>query len=172
MRLPSCTVVIKFDSKASLAYSLSGARPGSAFLCVYVQNNPLLLVDPEGTFAGGISLDVSTINPFTSSGGGTYGINIEYTSSGGLHVYYYNTPNNQGSEGLDIGWALTVNIATGDGNWTGDFDSYNGAYGPVTGGFFHTPLENNDVGYFGVQAGYTQGTPGIGYTRTNYKKWF
>jgi len=149
-----------------------GFNGGDVNLYVYVQNNPLLVVDPSGLWAGGISLDISTINPFTSSGGGTYGVNIEYTSSGGLHVYGYNTPNEQGSAGLDIGWSLTANIATGNGEWTGDFDSYNGAYGPVTGGVFHTPLDSDDVGYFGIQAGYTQGTPGIGYTRTNYKKWF
>ena len=61
--MPSCTVVIKFDSKASLAYSLSGAQPGSAFLCVYVQNDPVNFTDPMGLTWGeslGMFLDWAT----------------------------------------------------------------------------------------------------------------
>ena len=55
-------------------------RGGKGNLYGYVGNNPSNLIDPSGLWAAGGSLEVSTINPFTSGGGGSYGINLEYTS--------------------------------------------------------------------------------------------
>jgi hypothetical protein len=40
----------------------------------YVGNRPTMFVDPLGLWAVGISFEFSTINPFSSGGGGSYGI--------------------------------------------------------------------------------------------------
>ncbi len=82
------------------------------------------------------------------------------------------TQNKQDSDGFDIGGAFTFNFANGCGDWEGPSDTFNGAYGIITGGFFHSPLDGKDVGYFGFQGGFTLGPPAVGYSRVNYKKWF
>jgi RHS repeat-associated protein len=119
--------------------------------------------------AAGISGEISTINPFTSRSGGVYGLNLEYTSFEGLHLYYYSTPNDTKSEGFDIGVSFTFNVAKGCGSWEGPIDTFSGTYGYFTGGFFHTPLEEEELGYFGFQGGVSAGTPGGGYSRTKYE---
>lgn len=133
----------------------------------YVNGNPLRYVDPLGLWAAGINFSVSTINPFTSGGGGAYGINLEYTSSGGWGLYTYGTPNNVSSHGFQPGFSVTVNGATGTGDWSGLFDETNGSYGPVTGGFFQSS-PSPDPGYFGWNGGFSVGPPGVGSTTTNY----
>lgn len=68
----------------------------------YAGNDPVRLIDPLGLWAAGLSLEVSTINPFSSSGGGSYGLNFEYTSSSGAHWYgLFNT------ERYGVLWFLT-----------------------------------------------------------------
>lgn len=120
----------------------------------------------------GFSLEFSTINPFSSGGGGSYGINWEYTSSTGSHLYTFSTPNNVRSAGFLPGVSLTGNIATGNGDWSGPFESGAGSYGPITGGFFHTPANQPGPGYFGLSFGGTFGPPGVGFTETTYRKMF
>jgi len=99
-------------------------------------------------------------------------LNIEITEFNGLNVYTYHTPCDQQSDGLDVGFSFTFNIAQGEGDWQGLFDSNNGSYGLYTGGFFHSPLDSKYLGYFGIQGGFAFGTPGLSYTRTMYKKIF
>jgi RHS repeat-associated protein len=145
---------------------------GDVDLYGYVHNRPTRFVDPLGLWAAGISLEFSTINPFTSGGGGSYGINLEYTSISGLHLYTYATPNDVNSLGFLIGPSIQVNAATGTGDWTGPFESGAGSYGLVTGGFFHSPDDQPDPGYFGLSLGLGKGPPGIGFTRTKYHRMF
>ena len=123
----------------------------------YVGGNPLSFVDPLGLWAGGISFEFSTINPFTSGGGGSYGLNAQYTSDSGFHFYTYSTPNDVGSTGLLVGPSVQVNVATGTGAWTGDFQSINGSYGLFTGGYFQTPPDQQDPGYAGISFGLGKG---------------
>ena len=143
---------------------------GDTNIYAYVGNDPVNLIDPSGLWAAGISFDFSTINPFTSGGGGSYGVNLEYTSDQGWGLYTYSTPNDVGSVGFLAGPSLQVNIATGNGDWTGPFDSGAGSFGPVTGGYFHSPLEGPDVGYYGWTIGIGKGPPGVGFTRSIYKQ--
>lgn len=107
------------------------------------------------------------VNPFTSGGGGVYGINLEYTSSDGLHLYDFYTPNKCNSTGFNPGVSLTANAATGSGPWSGPFDQTDGSGSVVAAGFFQTP----DTGYFGGQLGVSAGTPfGLGQARAIYQE--
>ena len=121
-------------------------------------------------WAIGISFEFSTINPFSSGGGGSYGINIEYTSSSGWGLYYYITPNDQASQGFLVGPSIEVNFAEGSGSWTGPFDVGAGSFDVIGGGYFHSPLTGPDLGYFGWSLGATAGPPGVGFTRTVYSQ--
>ena len=122
----------------------------------------------QSCWAAGISFSFSTINPLTSGGGGTYGINIEWTKGGGLAVFTYGTPNATPSQGLLLSAGASINGAVGKGPWSGLFNSTTGAYGPVSGGFFQSPPGGDNPGYFGLEAGAGPGLPGIGSTTTNY----
>ena len=82
-----------------------------------------------------------TINPLTSGGGGKYGVNLEWTSSGGLNFYIFDKPDDISSFGLDVGVSGTLNFAAGDGEWTNYFDSLSGAGGPFAGGLFGPQVE-------------------------------
>lgn len=116
--------------------------------------------------AFGLSAALSTINPFTSGGGGTYGVNIEYTEHDGLIVYTYNTPTNQGSAGVGLGGSLQFNFAKGDGSWAGLFTETGGSYGIYSGGYFSSPPGQGD--WHGVALGWALGPPGGSTTITNY----
>jgi len=140
-----------------------------ANLYAYVRGNPLFLMDPMGLLALGISVGVSTINPFTSGGGGAYGVNFEYTSDCGFHIYRYGTPNNVQSHGFELGIGGSVNFAIGHGSWQGPFVQGEGNIGPAAGGAFKSPDFNASNGYSGVQVGASLGPPiGYGGTVTNY----
>ena len=150
-----------------------GFEGGDVNLMAYVGNSPVNRTDPSGLWAAGISFEFSTINPFSSGGGGSYGINWEYTSSGGSHLYTYSTPNDVGSVGWLPGVSLTGNVATGTGDWTGPFESGAGQVGFVTGGFFHSPNDQPDPGYFGLTLGAAMPPGfGLGFTRTTYNRKF
>jgi hypothetical protein len=72
--------------------------------------------------AFGFSIEVSSINPVTSGGGGAYGINFEHTACEGSRWYKYGTPNNSSSFGFLPGISFTGNVAIGVGSWTGPFN--------------------------------------------------
>ena len=135
----------------------------------FAGNNVVNCIDPYGLWAWGLSIDYSTINPWSSSAGGVYGWNLEYTSDSGWGLYKYSTPDDLTSNGFLPGVAIQLNIATGNGDWTGPFDSSSGSYAIVTGGSFQTPLDQPDLGYFGLTGGLSLGLPGIGQTEANYQ---
>ena len=121
--------------------------------------------------AQGITLDASTVNPLTSGGGGIYGLNLQYVPGHGLALYGLHTPNREGSFGLDLGIAATVNQAIGGGPWAGRFDSATGSYLLGTGAAFWSPDGDLSSGWYGVQDGVTFGLPvGLGLARTEYDK--
>jgi hypothetical protein len=126
--------------------------------------------DGKTCWATGINFEFSTINPFTSGGGGSYGLNFEWTAGGGLSIYTYGTPHTTPSQGFLFGPSVTLNGAVGKGAWSGLFDSAAGSFGPVTGGAFWSPPGGDDPGYFGLNAGLGKGPPGVGTTTTNYTK--
>jgi hypothetical protein len=132
----------------------------------YCLNNPIDGEDPFGLLAFGISFEFSTINFFTSGGGGAYGINLEYTSYNGLALYGYKTPNTTSSSGFLVGPSCTVNGATGTGPWTGLFKTSAASYDILTAGAFQSLPANS--GYTGYQAGFGKGPPRAGTTQTNY----
>jgi RHS repeat-associated protein len=126
--------------------------------------------------AQGVSGDISTINPFTSGGGGSYGLNLQYVPGEGLALYGFVTPNDIASVGFDVGGSLTINGAIGSGPWTGDFITAMGTVGSATFGGFGSPsdqLTGGDIGWHGIQGGVTGGIPfGLGATTTTYSKLF
>ena len=138
----------------------------------HVLNDPVNLIDSTGLLAAGLSLEISTINPFTSGGGGSYGINLQYTSDSGWHLYTYNTPNDVGSLGFLPGISLTGNAATGTGAWTGPFETSTGSFWLFTSGYFQTPPDQPDLGHFGLSFGGSLGPPGLGFTKTVYRRLF
>jgi len=136
-----------------------------------------LLLHPCDPVAVGASIDVSTINPFTSGGGGSYGVNLEFVGGQGLGVYTFATPSDSASIGVDIGASATVNRAYGSGPWEGDFYTVMGSVGYVTGGGFLTPagampaFDEPGYGWYGLQAGGTYGFPaGIGSNLSRFTK--
>ena len=121
--------------------------------------------------AQGVSADVSTINPWTSGGGGSYGFNLQYLPGRGLALYGFSTPNNTSSVGFDVGGSITVNGAVGSGPWRGDFMTAMGSYLAATFGGFGSPSEQPGIGWHGLQGGVTFGAPaGVGATTTTYHK--
>lgn len=129
--------------------------------------------------AFGVSFDVSTINPWTSGHGGDCGLNLEYTSDGGWHLYTFATPavapTNAGASktfGFEIGVSAQFNVAMGHGDWSGLFNQAAGGFGIVSGSIFFSPLNQSDPGYFGASIGVGFGPPGIATTQTDYvRKW-
>ncbi|MCI0410207.1 MAG: hypothetical protein L0191_16895, partial [Acidobacteria bacterium] len=124
----------------------------------------------------GISIDLSTINPFTSGGGGVRGLNLQFVPGEGLGLYEVRRREGARTAGLDIGFAfLTGNVAIGSGPWAGDFlqgmASYEGAtagaFGSTSGAF--PGLGPGAPGWYGIQGGGTLGPPGLGGTVTTYQ---
>jgi RHS repeat-associated protein len=124
---------------------------------------------PRG-WSFGFSLEVSTINPFTSGGGGAYGMNPQYVPGYGWDLYVYGTPNNQPSSGWAPGISFTGNAAYGEGAWTGIFESAQGGIGPTSFSQFNSPLTGPDLGYYGISfgGGLSPTFGGLGTTTTNY----
>jgi RHS repeat-associated protein len=119
---------------------------GGLNLYGYVLNDPVNLVDPGGLWAAGGSIEITVVAPILSGGGGTYGVNLEYTSSDGWGLYVYG-PTGTPSEGFAAGLGAQLNVATGCGPWSGDFFNAEGSYGLVGGSL---------------------GAPGVSTTTTNY----
>ncbi len=153
----------------------------------YVEENPLSGGDPLGLegpeyalYSGGITnqidaanemtafgfaLTFSSVNPFTSGGGGVYGLNLEFTKDAGWHLYKFNTPNECSSAGFNPGASLTMNVAVGSGPWTGPFIQTDASAAIFAAGFFQTP----SAGYFGWQGGISAPTPvGLSQAQANY----
>jgi RHS repeat-associated protein len=138
-------------------------------LYAYAGSNAIEAVDPFGLFAFGVSLEVTWIIP-TSGGGGIYGVNLEYTSDTGWQFYKYYTPQSCQSEGFDVGASAQVNVATGDGPWTGPFNNFVGNVGPYNGSYFYSPPGTGN--WQGISGGVGVGLPlGAGAARTNYENW-
>ena len=132
----------------------------------YAEGNPLRWVDPLGLWGFGMSIDFSTIQPLTQGWGGTYGWNFQYTSDAGWGGYNYSTPNDSKSFGFLLGPSLQANLAFGNGDWTGPFESCNGSAGPFAFGTFRSP---GGIGYDGFSLGFGRGPPGVGCTKTVYR---
>jgi len=132
----------------------------------YVSGNPIEGVDPLGLWATGFSLGFSYINPFTSGGGGSFGLNLEYTSNCGWNIYGYGTPENQDSNGFSLGFSAQANVATGSGNWSGPFQDYMASYGLFGGSYFQSPTGQGN--WQGLSFGFSAGPPGAADTTTNY----
>jgi hypothetical protein len=121
-------------------------------------------------WAFGFSFETSTINPFSSGGGGPYfGIKVEWTSENGWPWYRFATPHDVTSHGFLIGADLQFNYAEGSGPWTGLFESVGGSLGIGSGSIFYSP--GNGPGWRGYSVGLGLGPPGIGITQTDYVPW-
>jgi RHS repeat-associated protein len=143
-------------------------REGNLF--AYSGNNPMRYFDPYGLWAIGGGIEGAIVLPFI---GGVYGINLEYTSCDGLHLYGYYTPNDSPPFGLLVGVTPSVNFASGDGSWEGPFHNLVGSWDKLGFGLFTTdPFwgGSGGPGYSGVQVGASWSPPGLAYAKTNYVK--
>jgi hypothetical protein len=108
----------------------------------------------------GASVQVATVNPFTSGGGGVWGANQQ---SFGASTYNY-TYSGTGA-GLDVGASIQSAWAWGSGSWGGPFKSISFSAGPFSGSIFWTP---GTGGWTGASFGLGVGSPGAAYEVTNY----
>ena len=108
--------------------------------------------------------------PFLSGGGGTFGLNLEYTRKIGWALYGYRPVPDSFSEGIAIGVAWQVNTAEGSGPWKGIFENIEGNLGPGSGGTFRSVGSDPGTGYQGYTAGYSWPLElGLSRTQTFYK---
>ena len=108
----------------------------------------------------GVAVQVATVNPFTSGGGGVWGGNQQ---SFGATTYNY-TYSGTGA-GLDVGASVQSVWAYGSGSWTGPFHSISISAGPFSGSIFWT---SGKGGWTGASFGLAAGSPGAAYEVTNY----
>ena len=114
--------------------------------------------------SAGVSVEGTVVAPILSGGGGTLGLNLQYTDQDGLALYLY-YPEDKPSGGLSGGVAIQGNIAIGEGGWKGNFINYDGNIGPASGGYFHSPGRE----WQGISFGLGFGAPlGGSETVTNY----
>jgi len=156
-----------------------GFAGGDPNLYAYVGNSPVRYRDPLGLWGVGISVEGTIVTPFSSGGGGTGGINLQYTSDNGLGLYAYR-PASEPSSGLAAGGAIQLNVARGNGAWSGNFTNYEGNIGPYNGGYFRSSdLNAGDTlggrkppeGYEGFSFGWGPGGPaGASETTTTYEQ--
>jgi hypothetical protein len=110
----------------------------------------------------GVAVSGSTVNPFTSGGGGVWGLNNQ---SFGSTTSSYRYGGN--GAGLDVGASVQSVWAWGSGSWTGPFHSINFSAGPLAGSVFWTPGRGGWMGAsFGLGAG--PPIPQVAYEVTNY----
>ena len=124
----------------------------------------------------GLTIDISFIQPVTSGGGGSIGLNDQYLSTGpdqGLRAWSY-MPAPDPSHGLSIGISIQGNISIGNGPYSGLFDNYGGSVGSVSASYFESPgVRQTFEGWQGISVGLGLGLPILppvsGYgTRTDY----
>jgi RHS repeat-associated protein len=125
--------------------------------------------NPNG-WGGGISGELDVIVPGMSNGGWVIGLNIEYTPDAGLGLYVYYVPNGQGALGYSVGGNVQVNVAYGNGPWSGLFDSGSVGGAIYTGSYFQSPQSDLDQGHGYIGIGVGLQTPGFSAstTTTNY----
>jgi RHS repeat-associated protein len=116
---------------------------------------------PNKHLSMGDQIVASTVNPFTSRGGGVFGFWNKQSFPATTNDYTF-TGN---GVGLDAGVSIQSVWAWGNGPWSGQFDSVNGSFGPFAGSIFWTPGEG---GWVGSSFGLGLGLPGIAYEETNY----
>ena len=124
---------------------------------------------PQHT-AYGISGEGAFINFLSLSPEGAYGLNLEHTPSMGWQLYYY-TPSNAANAGLYAGAGIQINVAFGDGDWTGLFNNIEASYEFFGANYFWSPQGQGD--WEGLSAGLGVGLPaGLAFTQTNYQYFF
>ncbi len=133
---------------------------GGPALYAYASNAPTYLVDPTGqAWALGFNIDLTILFPFLSSGGGSAGVNVEYTSSEGLQSYLYATPPGSPSYGLCASFSVSVNLAWGQGGpWSGPFNNWYYNLPTVGGSNFQSP----DGSWTGASLGVGPSIPPVG----------
>jgi RHS repeat-associated protein len=149
-------------------------------LYAYAGSDPLNRRDPTGLdkkgWGFGINVDVDAILPIFSGGGGSWGINIQWLSTGpnqGWHIYGYG-PGRSPSVGVALGASCQIDVAVGNGGWTGLFDSAGGGYGWGGGSYFESPgASDTGEGWVGISFGVGKGAPfpALYGTQTDYTLW-
>ena len=113
-------------------------------------------------FSSGVAITGSTVNPFTSGGGGVRGYNYQNVPNDPCRHFTF-TGN---GSGLDVGLSIQAVGAWGSGDWTGDFKSVNVSLGIFSASIFWSPGKG---GWAGFTYGLGGGLPGgLAYEETNY----
>jgi RHS repeat-associated protein len=134
---------------------------------VYSYDDPINVIDPLGQDWGiGFSIDLAMIAPFLSGGGGTVGVNFQYTSSTGFGIYLV-VPTKEPSAGLLAGGSCNWNVTWGRGDWSGRFGNVIAGFGPVGGSYFQSPYSQAGTGWSGVSVGFGPSL-GAGFTESYY----
>ena len=141
----NCTPLTKGCSNVPTAQQLAQAQ------CAVPSGNHLSM---------GTSLNVATVNPFTSGGGFVVGANRQ---SFGPTTYNYTYSG--GGAGLDVGASIQSVWAWGSGSWTGPFNSISVSASWFSGSIFWT---SGKGGWVGGSFGLGVGSPGAAYEVTNY----
>jgi hypothetical protein len=129
---------------------------------------------PDDTFTAGLSLQISSVIPGMSGGGGIAGFNVQVfagPSDFGFGIYEYNTPSSDNSIGVSAGASLTGNVAWGNGQYTGLFTQLEANVSDISAGYFTTTgmQSFSDPGFVGGNAGFSIGSPlGEALTVSNY----
>jgi RHS repeat-associated protein len=114
----------------------------------------------------GASVEISTVNTFTSGGGGVYGLNTQYTYATGFVPYGYYTPSGS-AIGSNAGLSATVNLGLGSGAFTGLFSNAVLSGSIFTGGSYWSAPDDNGDYYMGLVGGFAFGQPGGSYYQSN-----
>jgi RHS repeat-associated protein len=166
----------------------NAANPGSFNPYPFAHDDPVNYIDPAGSDAWGITLNVGVfLRLFGIRGqlrrpGWEGGLNIERVEGYGYGVYFVvpdpvvgpvsaadlaigKSPDlTIGSLKLPVSASLTANYASGHGPWSGPFWNASAGLDGVSGGYSWNASYRE--GQLGV------GTPGASVSRTNYKLWF
>jgi RHS repeat-associated protein len=116
----------------------------------------------------GFQVDLTAIAPFLSGGGGTVGVNVQWTPDDGL-VAWAVTPTEKPSWGISAGIDVQAVFGLGSGSWAGPFESRGGSAGPFGVSTFNA-TDGDSSSWSGVQGGLSIGPIPVGFfeTETNY----